>query len=94
MQAVENSARQAKDEPLLPEDDINKMFRPIPTPPRLNPMIVSGQVNAYGQAITQFCGQSLAKLYVTQALQNAKEGKFLIEKDRERIQDFVFFNGY
>ncbi|KAK6632131.1 hypothetical protein RUM44_007161 [Polyplax serrata] len=70
---LENAARQAKDEPPLPDDDINKMFRPIPTPPRLNPMIVAGQINAYGQAITQFCSQSLAKLYVTQALQNAKE---------------------
>lgn len=84
VQAVENSARQAKDEPLLPDDDINKMFRPIPTPPRLNPMIVAGQINAYGQAITQFCSQSLAKLYVTQALQNAKEGGFNVLKYSRR----------
>lgn len=40
-------------------------------------MIVAGQINAYGQAISQFCSQSLAKLYVTQALQNAKEGIIL-----------------
>jgi len=71
--AQENAARQAKDEPPLPDDDIHKLFRPIPTPPRINPMIVAGQINAYGQAISQFCSQSLAKLYITQALQNAKE---------------------
>jgi len=65
--------RQSKDEPPLPDDDIQKLFRPIPTPPRLNPMMVAGQINAYGQAIQQFCSQSLAKLYVTQALQNAKD---------------------
>lgn len=72
-QAQENLMRQAKDEPPLTDDDIQKMFRPIPTPPRLNPMIVAGQINAYGQTIQQFCSQSLAKLYITQALQTAKE---------------------
>lgn len=71
----ENAARQAKDEPPLPEEDLNKLFRPIPVPQRLNPMIVSGQINTYSQHISQFCSQSLAKLYITQALQNAKEGK-------------------
>nr|CAD7455822.1 unnamed protein product [Timema tahoe] len=71
----ENAARQAKDEPLLPEEDLNKLFRPIPTPHRLNPMIVSGQINTYSQHISQFCSQSLAKLYITQSLQAAKEGK-------------------
>ncbi|KAL1490450.1 hypothetical protein ABEB36_013139 [Hypothenemus hampei] len=71
--AQENAARAAKDEPPLPEEDINKLFRPHPLPHRLNPMIIAGQINTYSQAISQFCSQSLAKLYVTQALQNAKE---------------------
>ncbi|KAJ8926487.1 hypothetical protein NQ314_021146 [Rhamnusium bicolor] len=71
--AQENAARAAKDEPPLPEEDINKLFRPHPVPPRLNPMIIAGQINTYSQAISQFCSQSLAKLYITQALQNAKE---------------------
>lgn len=73
--AQENAARIAKGEPPLPEEDINKMFRPILVPPRLNPMIVSGQINTYAQHISQFCSQSLAKLYMTQALQGAKESK-------------------
>ncbi|XP_067006831.1 eukaryotic translation initiation factor 3 subunit H [Anabrus simplex] len=73
--ALENAAREAKDEPPLPDDDINKLYRPIPVPQRLNPMIVSGQISTYSQHIAQFCSQSLAKLYITQALQNAKEGK-------------------
>ena len=74
-QSQENAARQAKDEPPLPEEDLNKLFRPIPVPQRLNPMIVSGQISTYSQHISQFCSQSLAKLYITQALQTAKEGK-------------------
>ncbi|KAF5303175.1 hypothetical protein FQA39_LY10088 [Lamprigera yunnana] len=71
----ENASRAAKDEPLLPEEDVNKLFRPHPVPPRLNPMIIAGQINTYSQHISQFCSQSLAKLYITQALQNAKESK-------------------
>lgn len=73
--AQENSTRATKGEPTLPEDDINKQFRPLPVPPRLNPMIISGQINTYCQHISQFCSQSLAKLYMTQSLQTAKEGK-------------------
>ncbi|CAB0038876.1 unnamed protein product [Trichogramma brassicae] len=71
--AQENAARAAKDEPPLPEEDINKLIRPIPVPLRLNPMITAGQINTYSQHISQFCSQSLAKLYITQSLQNAKE---------------------
>ena len=66
----ENAARAAKDEPPLPEDDVNKLFRPISVPPRLSPMIMAGQVDAYSQHISQFCSQSLAKLYIMQSLQN------------------------
>ncbi|RZF32184.1 hypothetical protein LSTR_LSTR004047 [Laodelphax striatellus] len=71
--AQENAARQAKDEPPLPEEDINKLFRPIPVLPRLAPMIMAGQVDAYSQHISQFCSQSLAKLYVMQSLQKDKD---------------------
>ncbi|XP_058815224.1 eukaryotic translation initiation factor 3 subunit H [Topomyia yanbarensis] len=73
--AQENAARITKGEVAIPDDEINKLFRPLPVPPRLNPMIVSGQINTYAQHISQFCSQSLAKLYMTQALQGAKENK-------------------
>ncbi|XP_029709214.1 eukaryotic translation initiation factor 3 subunit H [Aedes albopictus] len=73
--AQENAARIAKGEAPLPEDEVQKLFRPLPVPSRLNPMIVSGQINTYAQHISQFCSQSLAKLYMTQALQGAKENK-------------------
>jgi translation initiation factor 3 subunit H len=71
----ENAARNAKGETSLPEDDILKQFRPLPVPPRLNPMITSGQIHTVSQHINQFCSQSLAKLYLTEALQGAKETK-------------------
>lgn len=71
----ENAARVARGEEALPDDEVNKLFRPLPVPPRLAPMITSGQINTYSQHISQFCSQSLAKLYMTQALQGAKESK-------------------
>lgn len=71
----DNEARKVKQEPELPEEDVTKLFRPLPVPPRLNSMIVSGQINTYSQHISQFCSQSLAKLYITQALQGAKESR-------------------
>lgn len=71
-QAHENDIRLAKGEPTVPEEEITKLFRPLPVPARLNSMIVSGQINTYAQHISQFCSQSLAKLYMTQTLQNAK----------------------
>ena len=71
----ENAARALKDEPPLPDDDINRLMRPLPVPPRISPMIIAGQINTYSQHISQFCAQSLAKLYITQSLQSAKEAK-------------------
>lgn len=71
----ENAARVQKGELPLPEEDVTKQFRPLPVPPRLNPMIISGQINTVSQHINQFCSQSLAKLYLTEALQGAKETK-------------------
>lgn len=68
----ENSLRAAKGEQPIADEDILKMFRPLPVPSRLNPMIISGQINTYSQHISQFCSQSLAKLYMAQALQSAK----------------------
>lgn len=68
----ENKVRETKGEAPIPDDEINKLFRPLPVPPRLNSMIVSGQINTYAQHISQFCSQSLAKLYMTQTLQSAK----------------------
>jgi len=71
----ENAAKMAKGETPLPEEEVLKQFRPLAVPPRLNPMIISGQINTISQHINQFCSQSLAKLYLTEALQGAKETK-------------------
>lgn len=71
----ENQTRISKDEKPVSDEEINKLFKPLPVPSRINPMIVSGQINTYSQHISQFCSQSLAKLYMTQSLQAAKESR-------------------
>ncbi|XP_014248099.1 eukaryotic translation initiation factor 3 subunit H [Cimex lectularius] len=68
----ENAAREARGEPPLPDDEINKLFKTLLVPPRLMPTIMSGQIDAYSQHISQFCTQSLAKLYIMQSLQPDK----------------------
>ena len=68
----DNAARIAKGETPLPEEDITKTFRPLPVPSRLNPMIISGQINTVSQHINQFCSQSLAKLYLSNSIYQTK----------------------
>jgi len=69
---LENAARQAKGEPALPEEDLTKVFRPIPPPTRLIPMLLSGQVDLASQQVNSFCSQALAKLFLSESLQEAK----------------------
>ncbi|GIZ03602.1 eukaryotic translation initiation factor 3 subunit H [Caerostris extrusa] len=66
--AAENNSRTAKGEPPLPEEDINKLFKPIPPPSRLDDLLVSGQIDSYCKQISQFTGQNLAKLFMLEAL--------------------------
>lgn len=71
----ENAARVAKGGTAIAEEELLKQFRPLPVPHRLSATITSGQINTYSQYISQFCAQSLAKLFIAQSLQNAKESK-------------------
>jgi len=73
--AAENAVRTSKGEPTVAEEEVIKQFRPMPVPARLTATITSGQINTHAQHIAQFCSQSLAKLFITESLQNAKEAK-------------------
>ena len=59
-------------EEALPDEDLNKIFKPIPPPNRLNALVLSGQTLSSAENVSQFCTQSLAKWFVTEALQKAK----------------------
>ena len=90
---LENQARTARGEDPLPEEDLSKLFKNVPAPSRLNPLILSGTINftadevnttvtvnreyklLYNRGffqVSEFCSQSLAKLFLTEPLQNSK----------------------
>ncbi|KAK2537175.1 Eif3h [Columba livia] len=66
----ENSQRQSRGEPPLPEEDINKLFKPPQPPPRMESLLIAGQINTYCQNIKEFNAQNLGKLFMAQALQD------------------------
>ncbi|ROL46052.1 Eukaryotic translation initiation factor 3 subunit H [Anabarilius grahami] len=65
----ENAQRQSRGEPPLPEEDISKMFKPPQAPPRMDTLLISGQINNYCQNIKEFTSQNLGKLFMAEALQ-------------------------
>lgn len=69
---LENQARAGRGEDPLPEEDINKVFKAIAPPTRINPLILSGTISNTSDEVSEFCSQSLAKLFVTEPLQTAK----------------------
>ena len=68
----DNTARVARGEDPVPDEDINKLFKPLPPINRLNALVLSGQINSSAHQVSQFCSQSLAKWFATEALQQAK----------------------
>jgi len=77
--AQENYQRKQRAEEPLPTDDIDKMFKPIPAPPRLDSVLLAGQVNSYCEQMSQFATQSLGKLFMAEALQ--KDGSRLYDRN-------------
>jgi len=69
---MENQARIARGEEALPDEDLSKLFKTMPAPSRLNPLILSGTINNTANEVSEFCSQSLAKLFITEPLQDAK----------------------
>mmetsp|Transcript_35667 Transcript_35667/g.59129 ORF Transcript_35667/g.59129 Transcript_35667/m.59129 type:complete len:338 (+) Transcript_35667:101-1114(+) len=65
-------ARMLKGDEPLPEEDLanNPLFKPIPQPSRLESLLITNQMQAYCQQINQFSGQSFAKLFLMQSLNN------------------------
>ncbi|KAM7451921.1 Eukaryotic translation initiation factor3 subunit H [Porites harrisoni] len=67
---AENASRQHRGEAPLPDDDLNKMFKPLQSPSRLDYLLLSQQVNTYSKQINQFATHSFGKLFLSQALQD------------------------
>ncbi|MGH0135018.1 UNVERIFIED_CONTAM: hypothetical protein FKN15_028392 [Acipenser sinensis] len=65
----ENTQRQTRGEPPLPEEDISKMFKPPQPPSRMDTLLIAGQINTYCQHIKEFTSQNLGKMFMAEALQ-------------------------
>ncbi|CAH1775207.1 unnamed protein product [Owenia fusiformis] len=68
----ENELRAQRKEAPLPEEDINKIFKPLQPPPRLESLLTSAQINQYSQSINEFAKQSFGKLFMAESLQENK----------------------
>eukprot|EP00245_Coleochaete_scutata_P016900 TRINITY_DN8078_c0_g1_i1.p1 TRINITY_DN8078_c0_g1~~TRINITY_DN8078_c0_g1_i1.p1 ORF type:complete len:340 (-),score=78.77 TRINITY_DN8078_c0_g1_i1:576-1595(-) len=64
----ENQARRAAGEELLPEDEVNKVFKPLPEPSRLDSYLIINQVSNYCTQINGFASQSVSKMYLMDAV--------------------------
>ncbi|KAK2723040.1 eukaryotic translation initiation factor 3 subunit H-like [Artemia franciscana] len=67
--SVENTLRQAKGEPPLPEDDIHRLFKPLPAPSRIESASFAAQSSDTCRQILSFCAQSIGKMYVAESVQ-------------------------
>ncbi|XP_046563967.1 eukaryotic translation initiation factor 3 subunit H-like [Haliotis rubra] len=68
----ENQVRQARGEAPLPEEDLSKLFKPLQPPPRLDCLLVAGQIDNYTKQISEFSSQSIGKLFLAESLQAPK----------------------
>jgi len=67
---AENSARRARGEPALPEEDINKIYKPLPPISRMETLLISNQIKNYCTQINEFTSQSFSTMFIAEALQN------------------------
>ena len=51
-----------------PSAPVSQLFKTMPQPSRLESLLISSQMHAYCQQINQFSGQSFAKLFLMQSL--------------------------
>jgi len=68
----ENKQRIDRNEDPLPMEDLNKLFKSLPPPSRMNPLILSGTIQNTSEEVSEFCSQSMAKLFISEPLQAAK----------------------
>jgi len=70
--AQENKQRAERGEPPLPDEDVSRLFKVPVMPPRLDPLLLAGQIGAYATQINDFSKQSFGKLLLVDSLQQDK----------------------
>ena len=63
---AEATQRMLRGEEPLPEEDLsnNSLFKPLVQPSRLESLLIANQMQAYCKQVSQFTGQSFAKLFL------------------------------
>ncbi|KAL5016846.1 hypothetical protein ScPMuIL_006435 [Solemya velum] len=67
---AENAQRVQRGENPLPEEDLNKIFKPLQQPSRLDSLLLAGQIDNYCGQVTDFVSQSFGKLLMSEGLQD------------------------
>jgi len=70
-QQIEQYKQKKQDarEPVPPDEEINKIFRPIQPPSRLDNLLMTAQIGTYTEQLKDFASQSFAKLFVAEGVQ-------------------------
>jgi len=64
----ENLARKSRGEPPLPEEDLSKMFKPLPPAQRLDCTLVASQMDKFCKQVCGFASQSLGKMFMAETI--------------------------
>ena len=72
--AQENKQRVDRGDDPLPDEDLNKMFKAPLMPPRLDSILLAGQISTYASQVNDFAKQSFGKLFMVDSLQDAATG--------------------
>lgn len=70
---AENVQRKSRGEDPLPEEDLSKLFKPIPQPPRIDAALAAGQVKAFCENVNTFTTQSLGRIFMAQAFDSTEK---------------------
>jgi len=73
--AQENKLRADRGEEPLPEEDLSRMFKSPMMPPRLDQLLLAGQIGTYSGQVNEFAKQSFGKLLMVESLQEAASGE-------------------
>jgi len=69
---AENANRATRGEKPLPEEDLSKLFKPIPAISRLDATVIAGQINTYCKEMAKFSSQALGKQYLARSLHGSE----------------------
>ena len=72
-QKAENDLRVQKGDAPLPDEDLNKLFKPLQAPPRLDSLLLAGQIAAYSDQVSEFASQSFGKLFMAESLNATRD---------------------